>query len=121
LTAHGANSNFLPTILKRLSSLPSSKSDKASATALEESLSKSFLVSADMAHAVNPNYQTKYEDKHKPRLNEGAVLKVFAKKAVGMANVRLMQMHDMLPIPRVFFSWMRSRVAQASRSCSVLS
>jgi aspartyl aminopeptidase len=76
LTAHGADSNFLPTILNRLSSLPSSKSDKVSATTFEESLSKSFLVSADMSHAVNPNYQSKYEDKHKPRLNQGVVLKV---------------------------------------------
>jgi aspartyl aminopeptidase len=76
LTAHGADSNFLPTILNRLSSVPSSKSDKVSATALEESLSKSFLISADMAHAVHPNYQTKYEDQHKPRLNQGVVLKV---------------------------------------------
>lgn len=77
MTAHGADSNFLPTILSRLCSLPSSKSDKVSATAFEESLSKSFLVSADMAHAVHPSYQIKYEDKHKPKLNEGVVLKVY--------------------------------------------
>jgi aspartyl aminopeptidase len=75
LTAHGADSNFLPTVLKRLCSL-SSKNGNSSATAFEESLSKSFLVSADMAHAVHPNYSNKYEDHHKPRLNQGVVLKV---------------------------------------------
>jgi aspartyl aminopeptidase len=29
-----------------------------------------------MAHAVHPNYAIKYEDKHKPKLNHGVVLKV---------------------------------------------
>jgi aspartyl aminopeptidase len=29
-----------------------------------------------MAHAVHPNFSNKYEDKHKPRLNEGVVIKV---------------------------------------------
>jgi aspartyl aminopeptidase len=72
LTAHGADSNFLPTVLTRLCALPG-----GSPTAYEETLSKSFLISADMAHAVNPNFDTKYEDQHKPKLNHGVVVKVF--------------------------------------------
>jgi len=76
LTAHGADSNFLPVVLKRLVSLDPTNKSSASATAMEETLSKSFLISADMAHAVHPNYATKYEDKHKPKLNHGVVLKV---------------------------------------------
>jgi aspartyl aminopeptidase len=54
-TAHGANSNLLPTTLKRLAATQIG-SDKVSATAFEESLHKSYLISADMAHAVHPNY-----------------------------------------------------------------
>lgn len=77
LTTQGADSNFLPTVLSRLSALPTSKDGKSSHTAFEESLTKSFLISADMAHAVHPNYAIKYEDKHKPKLNHGVVLKVY--------------------------------------------
>jgi aspartyl aminopeptidase len=33
-------------------------------TAYEQTLSTSFLVSADMAHSINPNYAGKYESDH---------------------------------------------------------
>ena len=74
-TAQGADSNVLPTILRRLSVLGS---DDASATAYEQSLSRSFLISADMAHSVNPNYAAKYESDHKPEMNKGTVIKINA-------------------------------------------
>jgi aspartyl aminopeptidase len=54
-TAHGANSNLLPSTLKRLTAMKIG-SDNISATAFEESLHKSYLISADMAHAIHPNY-----------------------------------------------------------------
>jgi aspartyl aminopeptidase len=112
LTAHGANSNFLPTILGRLSSLPSSRDGKVSAAALDMSLAKSFLVAADMAHAVHPNYSTKYEDRHKPRLNEGVVVKVPNPPVqLAIVNMRSTQMRDMPPIPLALSFWMRSPVA----------
>lgn len=65
-SAQGADSSFLPDILNRLS------------TDFYTSMSKSFLVSSDMAHAVNSNYESKYEDKHKPELNKGPVIKINA-------------------------------------------
>ncbi|KAL8782162.1 MAG: hypothetical protein Q9213_005633 [Squamulea squamosa] len=70
-TAQGADSNFLPAVIRRLSG-------KDDGTAYEQTLARSFLVSADMAHSVNPNYATKYEPDHKPEMNRGTVIKVNA-------------------------------------------
>jgi aspartyl aminopeptidase len=94
-SAQGADSSMLPGILRRLSCLPSSSSasseqsyDKISSngsasgddtsTAHEQTLATSFLVSADMAHSVNPNYAAKYESEHKPHMNAGTVIKINA-------------------------------------------
>lgn len=77
-TAQGANSNFLPTMVRRLSALSLKGSGEPDADAYEQTLSKSFLVSADMAHSVNPNYTSKYEPNHKPEMNKGTVIKINA-------------------------------------------
>ncbi|OJD27043.1 aspartyl aminopeptidase [Blastomyces percursus] len=78
-TAQGADSNALPAILRRLSVLPGlSTSSLDISTAYEQSLSTSFLLSADMAHSVNPNYAIKYESDHKPEMNKGPVIKINA-------------------------------------------
>ena len=91
-SAQGADSNMLPAVIRRLSCLPSSSSaagsessydtltngDNDTSTAYEQTLSTSFLVSADMAHSVNPNYSGKYEPEHRPEMNAGTVLKINA-------------------------------------------
>lgn len=38
-------------------------------------VSRSLLVSADMAHAIHPNYASKHESKHRPALGNGLVIK----------------------------------------------
>lgn len=77
-TAQGAGSNLLPAVLRRLSSIPGKKNTSISASAYEQTVSASFLVSADMAHAVHPNYADKHEKSHRPKINEGTVIKINA-------------------------------------------
>ncbi|KHJ35393.1 putative aspartyl aminopeptidase [Erysiphe necator] len=79
-SAHGAASNLLPAVLRRLSVISSShESDNSNiSTAYEQMLSTSFLISADMAHSVHPNYAHKYEAEHRPEINKGTVIKINA-------------------------------------------
>ncbi|KAH9938570.1 aspartyl aminopeptidase [Fomitopsis serialis] len=67
----GAESSLLPSLLSRLSPTPS---------ALAQTIARSFLVSSDMTHAVHPNYLSKHEENHAPRINGGVVIKTNAKQ-----------------------------------------
>jgi aspartyl aminopeptidase len=102
LTTQGADSNLLPSVIRRLSVLlckQGSQSSKESprsmgdSTAYEQTLSTSFLVSADMAHGVHPNYAAKYESDHRPELNNGTVIKVNAnaRYATNSPGIALLQ------------------------------
>ena len=103
-TAQGADSNFLPTIIRRLSVLPGFQGNtKADADAYEQTLSKSFLISADMAHSINPNYAAKYETDHKPEMNKGIVIKVnanarYATNSPGIALVEEIARRARVPL-----------------------
>lgn len=89
-SAQGANSNMMLSIARRLSCVHGSSSSDSDAsydkvnpevdlsTVFEQSLASSFLISADMAHSVNPNYAGKYEGEHKPVMNKGTVIKLNA-------------------------------------------
>ncbi|KAI5123402.1 hypothetical protein M0805_006108 [Coniferiporia weirii] len=84
VSSTGAESSIVPSLFNRLS---------PSAEALNQSIARSFLISADMGHAVHPNYTSKHEENHKPVMNGGIILKVNAKQryttdAVGSFLVR---------------------------------
>jgi aspartyl aminopeptidase len=70
-SASGAASQFLLSVLERVSALDSTAPD-----ATARALARSFLVSADMAHALHPNYAEKHDEQHAPLLAKGPVIKV---------------------------------------------
>lgn len=70
-TAYGAHSGFLPRALERIVlGRGGSRED------YHRALAGSLCVSADMAHAVHPNYESRHESRHKPVLNGGPVVKI---------------------------------------------
>ena len=73
----GAQSNFLSDILARLASA-SAPLDKEACARAE---ARSLLMSADMAHAVHPNYGDKHDEEHRPKLGGGPVLKANVNQA----------------------------------------
>ncbi|KAL4897684.1 peptidase M18 [Aspergillus ambiguus] len=93
-TAQGADSNMLPAVIRRLSVLPSSSGNEDISTAYEETLSTSFLLSADMAHAVHPNYSGKYEPDHRPEINKGPVIKINANARYATNSPGIVLLHE---------------------------
>jgi aspartyl aminopeptidase len=68
-SATGARSYFLSSVLDRLLGAPSPES-------FARAIARSFSISADMAHAVHPNYADKHDRQHRPVLGKGPVVKV---------------------------------------------
>jgi len=63
---YGADSSLIPDVLARLNN---------DSKTYNSAIRKSFLLSADMAHAVHPNYPEKHENQHRPKMHQGLVIK----------------------------------------------
>jgi len=70
-SAAGAGSAVLPRILERL------VGDRET---FLRACARSTCISADMSHAVHPNYAGRHEPRHKPQLNGGPVIKTNAQQ-----------------------------------------
>lgn len=89
-SAQGAEGPFLRDVLTRICEAhPAAARDS-----VPRALARSFFVSADMAHALHPNYADKHEPQHQPQLGAGPVIKSnanqrYATDAEGQARFEL--------------------------------
>lgn len=76
-SAAGAKSRFLSSVLDRVAGAYRD----AGRDATSRAFARSLLVSADMAHALHPNYADKHDKQHAPKLGRGPVIKVNANQS----------------------------------------
>ncbi|AFJ01206.1 Aspartyl aminopeptidase [Methylophaga frappieri] len=69
MSASGAQGNFLQSVLQRLTQTPEQYA---------RMIANSWLISADNAHAIHPNYADRHDAAHGPLLNRGPVIKTNA-------------------------------------------
>ena len=67
-TKQGADSTFLAEVLKRIAAAFGEEHPEAA-------VARSFMVSADNAHAVHPNHPEKYDVENRVAMNGGVVIK----------------------------------------------
>jgi len=70
-TPQGAHSSFTNDILQRICLAEKMNQEQAMIA-----YRKSFLISADMAHAVHPNFAEKHDPAYMPLMNHGPVIKI---------------------------------------------
>ncbi|KAF5133180.1 Vacuolar aminopeptidase 1 [Metarhizium anisopliae] len=72
LLRQGARSNFLPIVIER--TVEALNPSTYGPGLLGQTYAKSFLLSADVTHAGNPNFLENYLDDHVPQLNVGIAI-----------------------------------------------
>ena len=85
----GADGSFLSDVLQRIA-LATEKNKEDFAIAL----AKSFMISADMAHAYQPNFPSACDADHKVTINKGPVIKVNANQRYSTESVSQAQFID---------------------------
>jgi aspartyl aminopeptidase len=75
---------LITSLLQRLSPTPATYA---------QSVARSFNISADVTHAIHPNYTSSHEENHKPQINGGITIKSnasqkYATDSIGALIVR---------------------------------
>ena len=70
-SSHGAASPVMADTVRRVAAALAGGEEGV----VERALRSSFLVSADMAHGVHPNYADKHDPAHAPKMHAGLVIK----------------------------------------------
>ncbi len=80
----GAGGSFLADVLQRISIAMSLDREDTART-----LAQSFLISADMAHAYQPNFPAAYDAEHRVFVNKGVVIKSNANRRYSSESVSI--------------------------------
>jgi aminopeptidase I len=72
LLRQGARGNFLPSTIERI--CEAFCKGPCGPNIINQTYANSFMVSADVTHAINPNFLGSYLENHAPRLNVGVVV-----------------------------------------------
>jgi len=83
-SAYGAASSMMRSSITRIVQGLSKESLNAD---IDRVFANSFLISADMAHAVHPNYSSRHDDNHKPAIHSGPVIKFNANQRYATTTV----------------------------------
>ncbi|KAI1437507.1 aminopeptidase-like protein [Xylaria sp. CBS 124048] len=71
LLRQGAKGNFLPSVIERTVESMCGQKKTFGPGVIGQTYANSFLVSADVTHAINPNFLSRYQEDHSARLNVG--------------------------------------------------
>jgi len=98
-SAQGADSNMAVEVTQRIFNNLGTHTQEDYFIAIHRSL----LISADMAHAVHPNYSEKHQPQHRPLMHEGIVIKINANQrymtdSVGLAILKTLATRADVPI-----------------------
>jgi len=102
-SAQGADSNMIAEVTHRIhESIARSTNCAGSVSDYYRSIRRSFMISADMAHGMHPNYSEKHHPQHAPRIHDGIVIKTNANQrymtdSVGATLIR--QLASMSDVP----------------------
>lgn len=78
----GADGSFLPDVLQRIALANDGNQEN-----YHRALAHSFMISADMAHAYQPNFPAAYENEHKVIVNKGPVIKINANQRYSTESI----------------------------------